>query len=341
MTHQPQSSSNSPQPLAYIHPDAVVHETAEISPFCVIHAGVEIGPSAYIGPHVTLYSGVQIGQGAYISGNVEMNPETDRLDLKKKDVVYANMMHIRIRIGDHVHVESHAHLHGEITIGDNSWIGSSVTIHDGARIGKSVKIFPGAVISAIPQDLKFEGEKTLLEIGDGTTIRECATLNRGTSAHGKTQVGKNCLIMAYAHVAHDCILGDHVILANSVNLAGHVEIGDYAILGGMSGCHQFVRIGAHTMVAGGSKVRKDVPPFIKVGREPVQYAGVNSIGLRRRGFEAQVINEIHDIYRHLFLGKMNNAKALDHIVTHLPFSDERDMIVNFVRNSERGIVKGY
>jgi UDP-N-acetylglucosamine acyltransferase len=338
----PNYAKNQFHPLAYVHPDARIHESVTISPFCHIGAGVEIGAGSFIGPNVTLQSGVLLGENCHVGAGVTMNPETTQLEYWKKDedIVYANAMHIRIRIGNNVHIDPSTTFHGEITLGNDCWVGSNVTIYDGARIGDRVKIFPSAVISAIPQDLKFDGEKTTLHVGNDTVIRECCTLNRGTNAHGKTEVGANCLLMAYVHVAHDCIVGDHVILANAVNLAGHVEIGDWAILGGLSGCHQFVKIGAHSIIAAGVTVRKDVPPFIKAGREPVQYAGVNSIGLRRRGFEAETINHIHDIYRHIFVSNMNTAKALDHVVTHVPFSDERDMIVNFVRNSERGIVKG-
>lgn len=246
----------------------------------------------------------------------------------------------RINIGDHVHIEPNVTIHGEVTIGEKSWIGSNVTIYDGARIGENCKIFPGAVISAIPQDLKFVGEKTTLEIGAGTTIRECATLNRGTMAYGKTVIGKDCLIMAYVHVAHDCIIGDRVVMANSVNLAGHVEIDDDALLGGTSAVQQFIKVGKHAFVTGGSKVRKDVPPYIKVGREPVQYQGVNSIGLRRKGLSAEKINEIMEIFRHIFNSGMNNSDAMDCIEQNVPYSEERDYIVRFIRTSERGIVKG-
>ncbi|MEM6265398.1 MAG: acyl-ACP--UDP-N-acetylglucosamine O-acyltransferase [Bacteroidota bacterium] len=255
--------------------------------------------------------------------------------------MYASSRKYIITIGDGVHIEPSATLHGEITIGDNCWIGSNVTIYDGARIGNAVRIFPGAVISGIPQDLKFTGERTTLEIGDNTTIRECATLNRGTSYHGRTAIGKNCLIMAYVHVAHDCLIGDHVILANTVNMAGHVEVEDYAIIGGVSAIHQFVKIGAHVMVSGGSKIGKDVPPFIKVGREPLRYEGINSIGLRRRGFDAGIINQLQDIYRYLFLSGMNNTQAINYIETHVAYSEERQAVVNFVRNSDRGIIRGH
>ena len=335
-------ATNQFHPQAYVHPDTRIHESVTISPFCNIEAGVEIGAGSFIGPNVTLQSGVSIGENCYIGAGVVMNPETKRLEYWKKDedIVYANAFHIRIKIGNNVHIDPSSTLHGEITLGSDCWIGSNVTIYDGARIGARVKIFPSAVISAIPQDLKFAGEKTTLEIGEDTVIRECATLNRGTTAYGKTVVGKKCLLMAYVHVAHDCIVGDHVILANAVNLAGHVEIGNWAILGGLTGCHQFVKIGAHSIIAAGVTVRKDVPPYIKAGREPVRYAGVNSVGLRRRGFDPKTINHIQEIYRHIFVSKMNTAKAIEHVVTQTPFSDERDMIINFVRDSERGIVKG-
>ncbi|MDP5170770.1 MAG: acyl-ACP--UDP-N-acetylglucosamine O-acyltransferase [Bacteroidia bacterium] len=244
-----------------------------------------------------------------------------------------------VNIGNQVHIESSSILHGGITVGDGSWIGSHVTIHDGARIGKEVKIFPGAVISAVPQDLKFHGERTTLEIGDGTTIRECATLNRGTDYHGKTVVGKNCLIMAYVHVAHDCIVGDNVVIANAVNMAGHVEIGDDVRIGGLAGIHQFVKIGKHSMISGGALVGKDVPPFVKAGRDPVQFEGVNSIGLRRKGFSNETIHQIQDIYRRVFLSGMNNSQALSYIEAHLAPTEERDEVITFLRNCTRGIIK--
>ncbi|MBT6965666.1 MAG: acyl-ACP--UDP-N-acetylglucosamine O-acyltransferase, partial [Flavobacteriales bacterium] len=203
------------------------------------------------------------------------------------------------------------------------------------------RIFPGAVISAIPQDLKFEGEKSLTIIGDDCTIRECATINRGTSASGKTIVGNNCLIMAYAHIAHDCVIGDNCVIVNSVALGGHVTIGDYAIIGGLSAIHQFVSVGKHAMVSGGSLVRKDVPPYIKAAREPLSFVGINSIGLRRRGFSADKIKEIQAIFRILFQNNNNNTQALLKIETELNASPERDEIISFVQNSGRGIMKGY
>jgi UDP-N-acetylglucosamine acyltransferase len=212
---------------------------------------------------------------------------------------------------------------------------------EGAKIGKNCRIFPGAVISAVPQDLKFDGEMSTVTIGDNVTIRECVTINRGTKATGTTHIGNNCLLMAYSHIAHDCILGDHVILANAVQLAGHVTVGDYAILGGLSAVHQFVNIGEHVMISGGSLVRKDVPPFTKAAREPLSYEGVNSIGLRRRGFDSTKISEIQEIYRILYLRGLNNAKAIGKVEAEMPATKERDEIISFIKKSDRGIMKGY
>ena len=210
-----------------------------------------------------------------------------------------------------------------------------------ARIGKNCKIFPGAVISAIPQDLKFQGEDTTVEIGDNTTLRECVTVNRGTAAKGKTIVGSNCLIMAYSHIAHDCVVGDNVIISNATQVAGEVIIDNYAVIGGGSLIHQFSHIGAHVMVQGGSLINKDIPPYIKAGRNPISYAGINSIGLRRRNFSNETICNIQEIYRYLYLSDMNNSDAIERIEAELPATKERDEIVLFVRNSKRGIIKGY
>jgi UDP-N-acetylglucosamine acyltransferase len=250
-------------------------------------------------------------------------------------------IHPEAKIAQNVVVEPFTTIDKDVEIGEGTWIGPNVTIMAGARIGKNCKIFPGAVIAAMPQDLKFAGEKTTVHIGDNTVIRECVTVNRGTVDRLRTVVGSNCLLMAYVHVAHDCLIGDNCVLANGVQLAGHVEIGDHAIVGGTSAVHQFVKIGQHAMVSGGSLVRKDVPPFVKAGREPLTYAGINSIGLRRRGYSDQKISEIQQLYRLLFLGGMNNNDALDKIELELAPSPERDEVVNFVRNSGRGIIKGY
>lgn len=250
-------------------------------------------------------------------------------------------IHPNAKIGKNVQIEPFTTIYANVEIGDDTWIGPNVTIMDGARIGKSCKIFPGAVISAVPQDLKFSGEETTTEIGDFTTIRECVTINRGTVDRMTTSVGKNTLIMAYTHIAHDCIVGNNCVIANAVNMGGHVVIEDFAVIGGMSAIHQFVRVGMHSMVSGGSLVRKDVPPFVKAGREPLSYAGVNSTGLKRRGFSSEQINQIQDIYRILYLSKLNTTKALEQIGAEIIGSYERDSIVGFIQNANRGIMRGY
>lgn len=249
-------------------------------------------------------------------------------------------IHPEATIASNVVIEPFSVIHKNVTIGEGSWIASNVTIMEGARIGKNVKIFPGAVIAAIPQDLKFAGEDTTAEIGDNTTIRECVTINRGTVDKYKTVVGANCLIMAYVHIGHDCLIGNSCILGNTTQLAGHVIIDDYAIFGGACAVQQFAKVGAHAYIGGGSLVRKDVPPFIKAAREPLSYAGINSVGLRRRGYTNEQINEIQEIYRHIYLKGFNNSEALDKIEMELPSSRERDEIVNFIRSSDRGIMKG-
>lgn len=250
-------------------------------------------------------------------------------------------IHPDAQIGANVEIGPFCYIEGDVVIGDGTWIGPNVTIFDGARIGSNVRIFPGAVISGIPQDLKFKGEKTTAEIGDGTTIREFVTVNRGTSYAHKTVVGKHCLLMAYVHVAHDCMLGDHVILANNVNLAGHVIIEDWAILEGLVGVQQFIKIGRHSFIAGGSLVRKNVPPYVKAAREPLSYAGVNSIGLRRRNFSAEQINHIQDIYRILYVKGYNTTHALEKIERDVVPSPERETILSFIRNADPGIMKGF
>ena|SRR2546428_1028383 len=250
-------------------------------------------------------------------------------------------IHPQAKIADNVVIEPFVTIHKDVEIGEGTWIGSNVTIMNGARIGKNCRIFPGAVISAIPQDLKFGGEETTVVIGDNTTIRECVTLNRGTTDRMETRIGANCLLMAYTHIAHDCIIGNNCILANSVQVAGHVSVDDWAIIGGTSAIHQFVSIGAHAMVSGGSLVKKDVPPYTKAGREPLSYVGINSVGLRRRGFTSEQINQIQEIYRILYMKNYNNTKALDIIETDITPTEERDEIVNFIRNSNRGIMKGF
>lgn len=250
-------------------------------------------------------------------------------------------IHPEAKIADNVVIEPFATISKNVVVGEGTWIGSNVTIMEGARIGKNCKIFPGAVIAGVPQDLKFAGEDTTVVIGDNTTIRECVTINRGTVDKYKTSIGSNVLLMAYVHIAHDCEVHDHCILANSVQVAGHVIVDEYAFVGGTSAIHQFVKIGAHAMIAGGSLVRKDVPPYTRAAREPLGYSGINSIGLRRRGFSNEKINEVQEIYRIIYLSGMNNNSALDKIEITMSPSKERDEILRFIRNSERGVMKGF
>lgn len=251
-------------------------------------------------------------------------------------------IHPQAKIAENVVIEPFVTIYKDVVIGEGTWIGSNVTIMDGARIGKNCRIFPGAVVSAPPQDLKYKGEPSTVSIGDNTIIRECVTLNRGTALDkNTTTIGSNCLLMAYVHVAHDCVIGNNVIIANSVQLAGHIEVQDFAFIGGASAVHQFVSIGAHSIISGGSLVRKDVPPYTKAGREPLSYVGINSVGLRRRGFTSDQINEIQDIYRTIFLKKLNISKALDIIETEREPTEIRDEILDFIRNSNRGVMKGF
>ncbi|MFV0530572.1 MAG: acyl-ACP--UDP-N-acetylglucosamine O-acyltransferase [Flavobacteriales bacterium] len=250
-------------------------------------------------------------------------------------------IHPEAIIGKSVTINPFTTIEKDVEIGDGTWIGPNVTIMEGARIGKDCRIFPGAVISAEPQDLKYKGERTLTYIGDRTTIREAVTVNKGTNALGYTKIGDDCLIMATVHVAHDCVIGNHVILVNGVGLSGHIEIDDYAIVGGMVPVHQFSKIGAHTLIAGATLVRKDVPPFVKAARDPMSYAGVNALGLRRRGFSNEKIEHIQSIYRILFQESLSNTKAVEKIKDTISKSKERDMILDFVKSSERGIMKGY
>ena len=250
-------------------------------------------------------------------------------------------IHPQARIAENVVIDPFVTIHKDVEIGEGTWIGSNATIMDGARIGKNCRIFPGAVISAIPQDLKYKGENTHVIIGDNTTIRECVTINRGTNDRFKTEIGSSCLIMAYCHVAHDCLVGNNCIFSNNTTLAGHITVGDNVVLAGMVAIHQFVKIGSHAFVTGGSLVRKDVPPYVKAAREPLSYAGINSVGLRRRGFNEDKINEIQDIYRTLFVKNYNVSKALDIIEADFRPTQERDEILNFIQGSQRGIMKGF
>ncbi|MDC6388588.1 acyl-ACP--UDP-N-acetylglucosamine O-acyltransferase [Maribacter sp. PR1] len=250
-------------------------------------------------------------------------------------------VHPGAKIAKNVVIEPFTTIHNNVTIGEGTWIGSNVTIMEGARIGKNCNIFPGAVISAPPQDLKYKGEETTVVIGNGTTIRECATIHKGTSDRMKTVIGKNCLIMAYCHVAHDCLVGNNCIFSNNSTLAGHVTIGDNVILAGLVAVHQFVSVGQHAFVTGGSLVRKDVPPYVKAAREPLSYVGINSVGLRRRGYQSDKIREIQNIYRILYQKNYNNTQAVQILEAEMEATPERDEILQFIRDSQRGIMKGY
>jgi UDP-N-acetylglucosamine acyltransferase len=266
---------------------------------------------------------------------------TTALKLKQRMTHPYTYIDPNARIAPNVKIDPFAVIHGDVQIGEGTWIGSNVTIMDGTRIGKNSRIFPGAVLGGIPQDLKFGGEKSLAIIGDNTTIREFVTVNRGTEDRGKTKVGNNCLIMAYSHIAHDCIIGNNCIMSNSSQMAGHVEMGDFAIIAGVCAVHQFVKIGQHSYIGGGSLVSKDVPPYIKAVRTPLSYGGVNSVGLKRRGFSLEQINHILDIYRVIYNKGLNTSQALEFIEEEITASDERDEILTFIRESGRGIIKRY
>lgn len=248
-------------------------------------------------------------------------------------------VHPDAKIGKDVKIGPFTTIYENVEIGDGCNIMNNVTIFPGARIGKNVTIFPGASIAAVPQDLKFRGEETLAIIGDGSVLRECVTVNRGTAARNQTVVGKKCLLMAYSHVAHDCILGDEVILSNATQLGGEVVVDDQAVIGGGSLIHQFCHIGRNVMLQGGALVNKDIPPYVKAAREPISYVGLNSIGLHRRGFSAEEIQAISEIYRILYLSDLNVTNAVKQIMDTLPASCFRDEIVEFVTKSQRGIIR--
>ena len=252
-----------------------------------------------------------------------------------------SFVHSTAKLGENVTVEPFAYIGENVEIGEGSWIGPHATVLEGSFVGKNCKIFPGAVVGAIPQDLKYKGEKSTLVIEDNVTVRECCTLNRGTEASMTTRIGKGTLLMAYVHVAHDSYVGSNCILANNVNLAGHIEIGNQVIIGGMSAVHQFVKIGDHVMIGGGSLVRKDVPPFVKAAREPLSYVGVNSIGLRRRGYTNEQINHLQDIYRILFVKGNNVKKAIEIIEATIKETNEKEIILQFLGQADRGLMKGF
>ncbi|MGE5315888.1 MAG: acyl-ACP--UDP-N-acetylglucosamine O-acyltransferase [Acidobacteriota bacterium] len=247
----------------------------------------------------------------------------------------------KAQIADNVEIGPFTIIEDDVVIGEGTKIGSSVLCANGARIGKHCSIHKGAVVATPPQDLKYKNEPTTCEIGDNTTVREFCTLNRGTTEHWKSTIGSNCLLMAYAHVAHDCTIGNNVIIANAVQMGGHVTIHDWAIIGGLTAVHQFSFIGAHAMVQGHKGVAKDVPPFIRAGREPLVYEGLNSVGLRRRGFSAETIADIQQAYRVLYASGYNVSQAVEHIEKEMTMTPEIQLIIDFIRCSKRGIVSGH
>lgn len=248
-------------------------------------------------------------------------------------------VHPEAKIGKNVSIGNFTNIYEDVEIGDNCEIYGNVTIFPGARIGDNVRIFPGAVVAGIPQDLKFKGEKTYAYVGNGTTLRECVTVNRGTASKGETRVGENCLIMAYSHVAHDCRIGNRVIISNAAQLAGEVVVDDAAVIGGGSLVHQFCHLGRNIMLQGGALVNKDIPPFVKAAREPISYVGLNTIGLHRNGFSDEEVRHISDIYRILYMSDLNVTNAVKLIEERIPESSFRNEIVNFVTNSSRGIIR--
>ena len=250
-------------------------------------------------------------------------------------------IHPNAKIGTTATIEPFCYIAENVEIGEGTWIGPHVTILDYVKIGKNCKIFPGAVIGAIPQDIKFAGEISRVEIGDNTTIRECATVNRGTAFSGKalTKIGNNCMIMSYVHVAHDCRIGDNVILVSYVGLAGETNVDDYAIIGGHSAAHQFSNIGAHAMVSGVSSIFKDVPPYVLAGHRPLAFYNLNIVGLRRRGFSNDQIQQISDIYRVIYKSGLNVSDACDKVEAEFEETNEKRAIVDFIRSSKRGIIK--
>ena len=249
-------------------------------------------------------------------------------------------VHPSAKIAADVEIGPFVFIDDDVEIGEGTVIDANATVCAHTRIGRHCHVFPTAIVGAVPQDLKFQGELTYTYIGDYTTLRECSTVHRGTASKGKTVVGSHCLIMAYCHVAHDVVVGDHVIMSNATQLAGEVVVDDYAVIGGGTLVHQFSRIGQHVMIQGGSLINKDVPPYVMAGRQPIQFCGINTVGMGRRGFTNGQIENIQQIYRLIYLSKMNTTQALEKVLQEIPQSDERDRIVDFVRSSERGIIKG-
>ena len=247
----------------------------------------------------------------------------------------------KAKLGDNIEIGPFAFIDDDVEIGDGCKIHTHAMIYSYVKMGKNCQVFPGAVVGAIPQDLKYEGEVTYVEIGDNVTIRECVTINRGTKASGKcvTKIGSNTLLMSYVHVAHDCVVGNHCILVSFVGIAGETVVDDWAIVGGGAKAHQFSKIGCHAMVGGMSKINKDIPPYVLCGRDPICYSGVNIVGLRRRGFSSDVIRNIKDIYDTIYFAGYNITDGCAKVEAGFPDSEEKATILNFIRSSKRGIIK--
>jgi UDP-N-acetylglucosamine acyltransferase len=255
--------------------------------------------------------------------------------LKNNTVIGKNAV-----IGNNVHLGNFCTIEDNVVIGDNSWVGNNVSILSGTRMGENCQIHSGAVLGGVPQDLKYRGEETLLEMGNNNIIREFVTVNKGTSSKGKTTIGNNNLVMSNAHIGHDCFVGNNCIIGFSVGMAGEVAVGDWANISGLTAIHQFSIIGEHSMISGMSRIVKDIPPYVLASREPLSYCGLNVIGLKRRGFEVDKINELKDIYRVIFMEKRNTASALNLIEQNFEKTIERDVILSFIKQSTRGIIKG-
>lgn len=246
----------------------------------------------------------------------------------------------KAQLGDNVAVGPFSVIEDDVTIGEGTWIGSHAHVGNGTRLGKNCKIYAGAIVGGPPQDLKYKGEPTLLEVGDNNVIRECVTLNRATVETGKTIIGNNCLFMAYTHVAHDCRVGNNVIMANAAPLGGHVHLGDYVIIGGLTPVHQFVHIGDHVMIGGGFRVVKDVPPFILCGHDPLRFEGLNIIGLRRRGFSPRAIEMLAQTYRLIFQSNLNVSQGVARVKEEVEILPEVQKVLDFIATSKRGILPG-
>lgn len=249
-------------------------------------------------------------------------------------------VHPKARIGKNVTIEAFATVYEDVEIGDDTYIHPNAVIYPDTIIGKGCKIFPGAVIGIVNQDLKYKGEKSNTVIGNNTVIREYVTIHKGTADRMTTKVGDNCLIMCYTHLGHDCVVGNNVIIANNGSLAGHITVEDFVVIEGVVAAQQFVRIGAHSFVAGASLVRKSIPPYVRVAREPLQFIGVNTIGLNRRGFDKEVIKQIEDIYRIIFVRGHNLSNALEIVENEMPDTAIRRQIVEFIKSQKEGIIKG-